>query len=452
MAGLKGSYVAKRYWVFALITLVIGAIPFVKLGEYHLLLLSFNHGRFELLGANFDAQELYFIPLLMILGFIFLFFLTSLGGRIWCGWFCPQTIFRSLFRDGIQGLLLGLSRWKWKDRPPKSESFSQKIRLGLSYLILLVLAAVASANMLWYFVTPAEFFAAFTAPLDHQILLGLWAGSSLFLWLDIGFWGESFCAVACPYARIQSVLFDEDTLLVLYDEKRGNNSDGSMGNRNLAKEKDDSGDCIGCDLCVKVCPAGIDIREGLQLPCIECLECVDACAPIMAKKGKENLIHWASNKSLKGEKLHLFRPRTIFYFVVMAAFVAVLLGLSGKQVEVLANLNRATGLYAIKPERVENHYILLLTNKTSETKRVTILVKSEGNITLIRPKKAVFLKPKGRVKKVLVLATKDNLNPNGEKDKSLPIRLLLQSEAGVELNQMMSIFIYPSTQELKEKR
>ncbi|MDX2469153.1 MAG: cytochrome c oxidase accessory protein CcoG [SAR324 cluster bacterium] len=452
MAGQESLFVTKRYGVFALITLMVFAVPFIHIGEYHLLLLSFDQGRFELLGANFDSQELYFIPLLLIFGLVFLFFLTSLGGRIWCGWFCPQTIFRSLFRDAIQGKLLGLTKWAYKDRPAKSGTPFEKLRLGISYLLLFAIVALASGNILWYFVTPENFAHAFLQPKDHEILIGLWAGFTLFLWLDIGFWGESFCAVACPYARVQSVLFDEDTLLVLYDEKRGNNSDGSMGNRNHQKQKDDSGDCIGCDLCVKVCPAKIDIRQGLQLACIECLECVDACAPIMAKKGKENLIRWASGTSLQGEKFKLLRARTIVYFLVMLSFVGIMVSLSGDQTKVLANLNRATGLYSIKADRVENHYILLLTNKQSQDQRVEVQVKGHKEIYIGRPARSFNLKSKGRVKKVIVLVTNSNLNPKGQKDLSLPIEIVITGPNGAELNKIKSIFIVPSASELKEKR
>jgi cytochrome c oxidase accessory protein FixG len=175
------------------------------------------------MGTAFDMQELYLMPFLLMLLFIGIFAATAIGGRAFCAWACPQTIFRVIYRDYIETKLLGLrKRINNKQREPdysKKENVTKRI---IAILIWSVLSLIASANFLWFFIPPTQFFDwMFTAPMEHSITLGMWLGTAAFLIYDIIFLKEDFCIYVCPYSRVQSVLYDEDTLQAIYDPKRG---------------------------------------------------------------------------------------------------------------------------------------------------------------------------------------------------------------------------------------
>ncbi|MEL0160835.1 MAG: 4Fe-4S dicluster domain-containing protein, partial [Deltaproteobacteria bacterium] len=348
-------YHSMRHWMFVVVALVTAGVPFVQINGNQLFLLSFRHMEFHLLWTVYDMQELYLIPLMLILFFVGIFLITALGGRVWCGWGCPQTMFRSLYRDFIQGKLLGLRKWHIKNRPLKLQKPIDKLKFVVGIVLL--------------------------------ILLGFWLGFAGFFLLDITWIAERFCRYICPYARIQTVMFDADTPVAIYDSKRGDNVDGSRGAKNFQLQRDNSGDCTGCEACVRVCPAGIDIRNGLQLACISCLECVDACEPVMARLKKPNLIHWASEQSLRGVKVHPFRPRVLVYLTVLILIASFLVYRGQHRETLLLNVNRTTELYVIKEggREVENHYVILLTNIDDQPHKFLLEVEGLPGVTINRP-------------------------------------------------------------------
>jgi len=221
---LKGwvPYRIKRYWMYVAITIIALVMPWIKINGNHLFLLSFDHKKLHLAGIAFDMQELYLMPFLLMLLFLGIFAVTAVGGRAWCGWACPQTIFRVIYRDLIETKLLGLrKRIKNKQKEPDMSKPENKAKKAIAILLWTVLSLVAAADFMWYFVPPEDFFQYIQNPSEHMILVGMLIGITLFLVADIVFIKEDFCIYICPYSRVQSVLYDDDTLMAIYDPIRG---------------------------------------------------------------------------------------------------------------------------------------------------------------------------------------------------------------------------------------
>jgi cytochrome c oxidase accessory protein FixG len=451
--GNATPYHIRRYRGYIVITILALILPFIQIDGKQFFMLSFLHMEFHLLWSIYDMQELYLIPLGLVLFFLTLFVATALGGRVWCGWSCPQTLFRTIYRDFIQDKLLGLRKWKIKNKPPKLVKAKDKAKFALGFILFSSLMVLASANVLWYFVSPYEFFdIVLNRPAEHPILLLFWLGFAGFLIFDITYLGERFCKYICPYARIQSVLFDADTPIPIYDRVRGDNSDASRGAKNFESQRDSSGDCTGCEACVRVCPAGIDIRNGLQLACIACLECVDACAPVMDRLGKRNLISWSSEKVLSGEKVNLFRPRMIMYVSLMVIMSGVLVYAGSSRDAALLNINRTTELYVIKEggQRVDNHYTILVTNTDTKAHMFQLAIEGIDGIDIERPSGAFPVMPGDKVKKVLVLSTYDKLVDTDKRNTSVSFNLKAFSVEEPEKISVTrrAVFLFPPRNEI----
>lgn len=445
------TYAKKRYFTYALITLIALVLPFIRINGNHFFLLSFDHKKLNILFTSFDMQELYLMPFLLVIFFLSIFFVTTLGGRVWCGWSCPQSIFRVIFRDLIQTKILGLrSNIRNKQTPAKKNAIKQAI----SVILFAFIAAIAASNLMWYFIPPEDFFAYLQNPAEHKLLFGIVTGFTLFLIFDVCFLAENFCVYVCPYARIQSVMFDHDTIQVIYDEKRG----GIVwsGKEKLGK-KPNEGECIGCEACVAICPTHIDIRRGMQLECINCLECADACSGVMAKKDQPSLISWTSAHSLKNNiPVQYFRFRTIAYIVFISAFAVALGFMSTKKENMLLNINRTTELYKIaqidgKPV-VQNAYTFLVQNTQNEAHEYYFSV-SDPRIEIQRPKANISLAPGSKQKVVVVLQTKQRLANDAMHDVPLDITITAFAVDDPEKIKVerSTRFVYPKLSEIEGK-
>lgn len=440
-------YRHKRYLTYLIITLCVISLPFIQINGNQIFLLSFDRKEFHLLGMVFNIQELFVLPFLLIMLFVGVFFATNLLGRVWCGWGCPQTIFRVIYRDLIEGKLFGLTQLNNKQKTPDLSTPSNKLKKLLSILLISLCTYSASAVLLFYFVPPYDFFSYLSNAKEHLVLLGFWLSIGTFFTLDIVFLKENFCIYVCPYSRVQSVLYDNDTKTVIYDQKRGGaiyQDNGEKFHQSL-RLRDPQGECIECQKCVKVCPTHIDIRAGMQLECINCLECVDACTQVMGEKNRPTLVNWSSNNAIQTHsKVRYIRPKTIGYVLILALALSLAFVMGGKKDDVLINITRPTSLYTIhKDGKITNEYALLIENATNEDQNFTLNVMQNPDIKVVRPKKEFAIRAKEKRRVILVLEYTKKLDVK-EHDKSIPLTLKLQSSKNPNLSiQKESVFIYP---------
>ncbi|MFA5215170.1 cytochrome c oxidase accessory protein CcoG [Sulfuricurvum sp.] len=430
----------RRYWFYGLITLFALGVPWIKIGGNHLFLLSFDKLKLHLMFVQFDMQELYLMPFLLMILFIGIFGLTVLGGRVFCGWMCPQTIFRVVYRDLIETKLLGLrKRIKNKQQEPDYSKVENQVKRVVALLLWTGLAFIAAADLMWYFVPPEDFLAYIQNPAEHTVLVGSVLGIVLFLVYDVIFLQENFCVYVCPYSRIQSVLYDDDTVMAIYNPHRGGDIYNEHKEKMFTKQKDllsvnANAECTTCESCVTVCPTHIDIRKGLQLECINCLECVDACTEVMGKLGKPSLVEWSSEKETlfqKG-KTHYLRPKIIGYIAVLVIVSIILAMMGSKKEYMLLNINKENRLYSISHSddgkvRVENAYIFLLQNTLNEDHKYYFDVIApkgmEGKIKIAEPEEPFKASPGVKKKKVVILYTDEILVKDDRKDTVIPITI-----------------------------
>lgn len=441
------TYRSKRYITYLIITLCVMSTPFIQINGNQIFLLSFDRKEFHLLGMVFNIQELFVLPFLLIMLFVGVFFATNLLGRVWCGWGCPQTIFRVIYRDLIEGKLFGLTQINNKQKAPDLSTFANKLKKFFSIILISLCTFSASAVLLFYFVPPYDFFSYLSHPKEHLVLLGFWLSIGTFFTLDITLLKENFCIYVCPYSRVQSVLYDNDTQTVIYDQKRGGaiyQDNGEKFHQSL-RLRDPQGQCVECQKCVKVCPTHIDIRAGMQLECINCLECVDACSAVMAEKSLPTLVNWSSNNALQTHsKVRYIRPKTIGYVLILSLAMSLAFVMGGKKDDVLLNITRPTSLYTIhKNGAITNEYSLLIENATNTDQSFSIEVLNNPDIKILRPKKEFEIKAKEKRRVILVLEYTKGLEVK-EHDKSIALTLKLYSTQNPNLSiQKESVFIYP---------
>jgi len=453
------TYRIKRYYGFVIATIVSLILPFITIGGNHIFLLSFDKKQLQLMGTAFDMQELYLMPFILMLLFLGIFAVTAVGGRAFCGWACPQTIFRVIYRDFIETKLLKLrKRISNKQKEPDYSKPENATKRVIGIALWTILSLIASANFLWFFVPPEDFFNYLSHPTEHTILIGFWLGITAFLVYDIVFLKEDWCIYVCPYSRVQSVLYDENTLQAIYSEKRGGKIYDEHHNKLVFKQKDldkDKYDCTACESCVTVCPTHIDIRKGTQLECINCLECVDACTKVMGKLGKESLVQWSSrNEIVDGNKTKILRGKTIMYMVALTLVLIGLFSMAGKKEYMLLNVNKTTQLYKVKDngKLVENNFLLLFQNTQREkhTYKLEVIGKYKGKIKIKRFKE-LTLSPGKLAKKVMVLSTRERLVDDATKDTPITVTLHAYAVDDPEKISVIrkAVFIYPRADKLK---
>lgn len=352
------------------------ATMWITLGLYFLLpwftwdgrqgvLFDLPERKFYIFWFTFWPQDFLFLSWLLIIAAFALFFFTVLAGRVWCGYTCPQTVWTTFFMwieyitEGDRSQRIKLDAQPW--------SVNKVLRKFAKHGLWLALGFWTAFTFVGYFTPVRELW------LDLFYLnASAWAWFWLFFftvatYTNAGWLREQVCLYMCPYARFQSVMFDRDTLIVTYDEKRGE----PRGSRKKSADPktEGLGDCINCQMCVQVCPTGIDIRNGLQYECISCAACIDACDHIMDQMGyPRGLIRYSTENSIEGKTHKLLRPRLIGYGMVLTAmivaFFIVLLNRVPLQMDIIRDRN---ALFRINYEdNVENTYTLKIMNKTQE--------------------------------------------------------------------------------------
>ncbi|MDO9181231.1 MAG: cytochrome c oxidase accessory protein CcoG [Bacteriovorax sp.] len=315
---VKGKWKDRRHLFYWFLTFVYLVVPWIYIKNKPMLQIDIFHREFTLMGNTWFGIEPIFLFLVIISTLFFVAFMTSLYGRVWCGWACPQTVF-------IQGLFLKIDKLvegsarKRRELDQGPLTFEKIARKTVKWTIYLIISLHIAHTFAGYILGPRELLQmSLHSPMENR---GIFIAVMIFtgiLLLDFGWFREQFCIIACPYGRMQSVMMDENSLVVAYDSKRGEPRRGDVS-------KDKEGDCINCYHCVKVCPTGIDIRRGTQLECIACTNCIDACDEVMEKLHKpKGLIRYSSENELMGKIRKAITPRSIIYIVISFSFIITL--------------------------------------------------------------------------------------------------------------------------------
>ena len=413
---------------------------FALLGPYYLLpwiqwngrqsvLFDLPARKFHIFGLTFWPQDFFYLAVLLIVAALSLFFFTALAGRLWCGYACPQTVWTEVFL-WIERKIEGNRNQQIK--LDKSEWSSQKaLRKGTKHLLWILFSLWTGFTFVGYF-TPIRELAHSVATFSTGPWETFWIlFYSLATYGNAGWLREQVCLYMCPYARFQSAMFDKDTLIISYDEKRGEPRGGRK--RGVDPAEVNLGDCIDCKQCVQVCPTGIDIRDGLQYQCIGCAACIDICDEVMEKMGYEKgLIRYTTEHAMKGNKTHILRPRVIFYALVLLTLISGLMYSILTRVPLELDIIRdRNGLYRENSEGlIENVYTLKVVNMDEKPHHYTISATGLKDLTIQGAENVNV--DSGKVADVVVKLATDPRNIPAVSNK---IEFHIQAEDNPELKQ-----------------
>lgn len=326
-------------------------------------------------------QEVYYLTGILILAAVALFFVTSLLGRVWCGYLCFQTVWTDLFIK-VEHLIQGdrNARIKLDNGPLTFEKIWKK---GLTHFIWLLIGFLTGGAFVFYFNDAPVLWNDIINFQVSSTIMAFVFGLTISTYIMAGFAREQVCTYMCPYARFQSAMFDRETLIIGYDKTRGETRGKSKGTN-----REGLGDCIDCSLCVQVCPTGIDIRNGLQMECIACGLCVDACDNVMEKIGKpKGLVRYDTEHNLElraqghNPELHLLRPRTIYYTILLSTVCGLMLTslLMRSPLELHAIHDRNPLFVMMSDGTIRNGYDIKILNKAHEERHFTLTVSGIDN-------------------------------------------------------------------------
>ncbi|HEX6558336.1 MAG TPA: cytochrome c oxidase accessory protein CcoG, partial [Longimicrobiales bacterium] len=362
-----GKYQRRRHLTFALLHVILFVTPWLALRGNPLLRFDLEARRLYAFGSIFSAADGIFLLLLLLFLAFALFFFTSLYGRLWCGFGCPQTVLLDTWVRPIERWIEGERTTRLR-RDAAPLSFDKTWRKTLKWLVYAAAAFVVAMSFMSFFAGARELWTGQAGPVEYALVAIFTAG-----WFtDFVWFREQFCNYLCPYARFQSALVDRDTLLIAYDPVRGEPRGGKTARID--------GRCLACEKCVSVCPQGIDIRNGFQLECIACARCVDACTGVMHKVGHQTLIAYTTTAAQQGEPHRRLRARTIVYGGLLSGIAAAAVFLLLARVPFEASVARIPGsLYTIDPDGyVRNTYLLRIANNAAAARPVTFAVTADG--------------------------------------------------------------------------
>jgi len=397
-------------------------VPWLRWDSHQAVLFDLPARKFYIFGLTFWPQDFFYLAALLIIAALALFFFTALAGRLWCGYACPQTVWTEVFL-WIERKVEGSRNQQIK--LDNSEMDSRKFYLkGLKHFLWLTLSAWTGFTFVGYF-TPI-------IDLGHalfQFSLGPWETFWIIFYGfatygNAGWMREQVCIYMCPYARFQSAMFDKDTLIISYDDKRGE-SRGARKKSDDPKEKG-LGDCIDCTLCVQVCPTGIDIREGLQYECIGCAACIDVCDEVMDKMNYEKgLVKYTTQNRIDGKTTHMLRPRIIVYASLLILISLTLVYSIATRIPLEMDIIRdRNALYRETVDGlVENIYTLKLINMDTKDHQYKLRVDGLKNMLFIQPKAEIKIESG----EVINLAVRIQIDPVHLKKTSSSVNFYLDS-------------------------
>ena len=384
--SVKGRYRSIKSGILLLAYTVYFLLPWLRwsreVGPEQAILFDIESRRFYIFDLVVYAQDIFWLAGLLLIAAFLLFFVTGLAGRVFCGYFCFQTLWTDVFVlierlvQGERNARIKLHQADWSN--------DKLFKMSLTHVLWLLVSLLTGLSFTLYWGDAPELivqmlsgdapFAAYATTLFLTMTTYVMAGMAR----------EQVCTYMCPYARFQAVMFDSDTLIVAYDEKRGERESGRLKPKKglmTSAERDNAsvGDCIDCGYCVQVCPTGIDIRNGMQYQCTSCALCIDACNTIMTSiKFPTGLIRYSSEHALEGKKTRLFKPKNIGYALALLATIVLLVWsvASRSELEMLVRQVRQPLSVTLSDGQVQNRYDIKINNKS--TKPIKYRITIEG--------------------------------------------------------------------------
>ena len=361
----SGAWHRRRTVVAWTLIAVFTLLPWLRIDGKPPILLDVMTRHFTLLGTTFRPTETPLIAVLMAMVFVTVFLLTALAGRVWCGWGCPQTVY-------LEFVYRPLERWIVGGR---GRAVAGWRRLAVYAAFLLVSAHLANTFLAYFVGTDRLTQWTLGNPANHPTAFAVFAVVTGLMMFDFAFFREQLCTLVCPYGRMQSALLDRDSMIVAYDPARGEPRGGVAAQRAAQAAGERAGDCIDCSWCQQVCPTGIDIRKGLQMECLHCTQCIDACDAVMGKLGRPaGLIRYASQRRIDGERRRGVRWRVAIYAAVLAGLAIAFVWLLSHRKPTLVEQVRTVGVNFTEREggRVETPVRLLIENRTEARRTYTV--------------------------------------------------------------------------------
>jgi cytochrome c oxidase accessory protein FixG len=377
-----GKFYKARSILSVIYLVLFFTIPFIKVDGEPLFLINILERKFIIFGVVFWSQDLFLFGFGMITFIVFIVLFTVVFGRIFCGWICPQTIFLEMVFRQIEYWIEGdASHQKTLNKQPwNTEKITKK---GLKVIVFFIVSFIIANTFLAYIIGVDELQKLISEPISKSkgtlTSLLIFTGAFFFVY---SWFREQVCIIACPYGRLQGVLLDKNSIIVAYDYVRG-----EPRGKFSKKREDSKGDCIDCYQCVKVCPTGIDIRNGTQLECVNCTACIDVCDHMMESVGYEKgLIRYASEKGIADNQPLRLTPRIVGYSAVLLVLIGILITLLASRTDLETSILRTPGMLYHKQgeDKISNLYNIKLVNKTRNDMDVTLKLQGDlGSIKMV---------------------------------------------------------------------
>lgn len=443
----KGRLYNLRTWFSIFYLIVFFTLPFIKVNDGPFLMINILERKFILFGLIFWPQDFFIFGIGMVTFIVFVILFTVVFGRIFCGWACPQTIFMEMvFRkieywiDGDAAQQKQLAALPWNGKKIQKRVFK--------FIVFFIISFIIANFFLAYLISMDKLIEHITNPAANVgTLISLLGFTTVFFFVYWWF-REQACIVVCPYGRLQGVLLDRNSIVVAYDRLRGEPR-GKMTKQKAAEipaPEVRKSDCIDCFACVRVCPTGIDIRNGTQLECVNCTACIDACDAIMTSVQRPTgLIRYASENSIvEGVKLK-FSGRIKAYTAVLALLISLLVFLLASRTDLDARLMRTNGMtYSTLPDgRIENLYSIKLANKTHKDIAISLKLENiQGEITMVGSSNLVVKKEDYSNVQFFV-----KLNKSVIKNWKTQLEIGLYDQSGKKIKTITAKFIGPENYE-----
>lgn len=372
-----GRFLRARTIIGVLLIALFLALPHVTLSGQPAILLDLANRRFTFFGTTLHPTDNLILLAFGATVVVSVFLFTTIFGRVWCGYGCPQTVYMELVFRPIETLVEGKATERRK-RDAGGWTSDRLLRKAAKWAIYLVVALVASRTFISYFSGWDNLWPVAGALAEQRTATGATAFVTALMFVDFAFFREQMCTLTCPYGRFQSVLFDRATKIIAYDTKRG-----EPRGKLRSDEVRSGGDCIDCNLCVQTCPTGIDIRKGLQMECVACAQCVDACDTVMHKINQpKGLIRYGSLEEMEGAPRKFWRPRVVIYLGLIAIVASILTTMLGNRepIDVTFVRTRATPYRETASGAIECPIQIHISNRTADPLGLKWSIRGTGEL------------------------------------------------------------------------